>query len=797
MRTWLSKSGALIILFIITISSIPPSLSEEIDIDDLDYESNDIDDITSLPSGSDVDYFVDDGSTSYVHTATTSGTSKGGSYGAYSKVDWNNDPSSHGVGVAVYEIDIVSSGLSFYYKLRASSDGDSDDELVFDFYVDGEKYHTNEWKKDTSDWFYLEIVGLHEESHTYSWVHVDSYKWTTTYLYWDSVEFYSNPTIVDTMIDYEVNGYSDTVLSATIDSGITTGSATYQNGPGVTSSSTYVLEGEYSAYMGWKWEENYGDQYYELEDVQSTYISFDYALFGGAGTYSDNVIMKFYIDNTLIHTETQSSGNSGTLSFYKDGLSDTDHDFKWECIDPHLYTTTYITIDNIQFGDGYVTKETYSLSTDHNYDNNEDYSFTIERSGAWNMRLYFDCIETYSSSDTIKIKDKDGTLIQTITGTYTDGLWSTNIPGDKITLEWDTDSSGTDYGFSVNNVEAYYLNRIGFSSDYENSIDYTYIISKPDIRGTEDIFTDTDIVASRTAVIFESIDVESNADYVKIYDFDDDLLASVTGSQTEYTAGYVNADGTIIKLETDSSVVDDGFIIDSILYSSGDEEDSSSAWAMSVLGVGDYEILGDRYTYDSEDWYDGSREQGLVITQNEYDRYVTATDFYTDGDQGDMIYFGGHGGTGRAHLSEYNDSSEPVNERYFAYTDAMDEEIGDNDLEWILFNSCNTVQVSGTFDPDHWVRNGVHIVMGHWNTVTDNEAQDLATRFQQEAFGDGDTILDAWFYSNQVERPSTYTYSSATFHEANENDHFWGTGYVTKDPTTNSDIYSWDYNDWS
>ena len=110
------------------------------------------------------------------------------------------------------------------------------------------------------------------------------------------------------------------------------------------------------------------------------------------------------------------------------------------------------------------TSVNWVRETPHNYSNNQTYSYTYTKTGAQQVAIHFDRLNTEANYDFLRIKDKNGTTVFTVSGNLitsgsgsafgrTDG-WAI-VNGDQITVELVTDYSVTRYGFKTD-YAAYY-----------------------------------------------------------------------------------------------------------------------------------------------------------------------------------------------------------------------------------------------------------------------------------------------------------------------------------------------------
>ncbi len=94
----------------------------------------------------------------------------------------------------------------------------------------------------------------------------------------------------------------------------------------------------------------------------------------------------------------------------------------------------------------------FKLESPHDYPNGGVGMPAIVVDGAKKMKLFFSRIKTEDTYDFVQIFDQSGKLIQEVTGDHPDGMWSTEIPGNRCSVAIRADGSGTDYGFSISKL---------------------------------------------------------------------------------------------------------------------------------------------------------------------------------------------------------------------------------------------------------------------------------------------------------------------------------------------------------
>lgn len=98
------------------------------------------------------------------------------------------------------------------------------------------------------------------------------------------------------------------------------------------------------------------------------------------------------------------------------------------------------------------------FESDHPYSNNTimSWSRTNPDPDASHTRIHFSRLEL-TTGDTIQIKDGTGKTVQSISGYYTTGLWSSTITGRDIEVVLSTTPSGTAWGFCVDQIETVHM----------------------------------------------------------------------------------------------------------------------------------------------------------------------------------------------------------------------------------------------------------------------------------------------------------------------------------------------------
>lgn len=123
---------------------------------------------------------------------------------------------------------------------------------------------------------------------------------------------------------------------------------------------------------------------------------------------------------------------------------------------------------------------------------------------------------------------------------------------------------------------------------------------------------------------------------------------------------------------------------------------------------------------------------------------------------------------------------------------------GDYDLEWMAVKCCSLLRDSSraywytTFD-------GLHLMLGFKTSSygATNFGRDWANRMKKTTIlwwtWDGQTLTQAWFNTTDATQPSGTTARVLAEVYNNYNDHLWGNGYVSPDPTYNGWYWWWDH----
>jgi len=125
--------------------------------------------------------------------------------------------------------------------------------------------------------------------------------------------------------------------------------------------------------------------------------------------------------------------------------------------------------------------------------------------------------------------------------------------------------------------------------------------------------------------------------------------------------------------------------------------------------------------------------------------------------------------------------------------------LGDNDLEWLAFDSCSVLRDDSMW---YWHEafNGLHLMLGFANTmyvVYPGDGGVWGDQMQQKGwwiFGHGaKTVTQAWFTAVEDQQPSGVRARVLAEELNSYNDYIWGQGYVSPDYPNNGGYWYWDH----
>ncbi len=125
--------------------------------------------------------------------------------------------------------------------------------------------------------------------------------------------------------------------------------------------------------------------------------------------------------------------------------------------------------------------------------------------------------------------------------------------------------------------------------------------------------------------------------------------------------------------------------------------------------------------------------------------------------------------------------------------------LGDNDLEWLAFDSCSVLRNDSMW---YWHEafDGLHLMLGFANTmyvVYPGDGGVWGDQMQQKGwwiFGHGaKTVTQAWFTAVEDQQPSGVRARVLAEELNSYNDYIWGQGYVSPDYPNNGGYWYWDH----
>jgi hypothetical protein len=90
-----------------------------------------------------------------------------------------------------------------------------------------------------------------------------------------------------------------------------------------------------------------------------------------------------------------------------------------------------------------------NIQTPSPYKENLNLSWTIENPGVKFMRVRFARFSTEAGYDIVTIKDKEGNVVDQLSGNLADNTWSSEVEGDRLIIEFKSDESVPGAGFAI------------------------------------------------------------------------------------------------------------------------------------------------------------------------------------------------------------------------------------------------------------------------------------------------------------------------------------------------------------
>ncbi len=434
-----------------------------------------------------------------------------------------------------------------------------------------------------------------------------------------------------------------------------------------------------------------------------------------------------------------------------------------------IFTISLIPYTAIEAEGSHQVNDELKFHSPHNYPNNYYKNFVIHRPGASQIKIVFGTIETEINYDFIYVKDKQGNVYNTYSGSYENEI-SDWVSGSYVFILFISDQSYTDWGFNVREIVVEYFWNYQSPHNYENDYDNSWWVRNK-------------YGSTSMRIQFETIDVEDGYDYIKIYDSKGTLKWTKTGQHTDVFSPWIDGPWIRIRLVSDYSYTGYGFKVSWIFTDSSDEDNK---FEVSVFGVGNYlsqDSLDNTDAYVAANWL---TRHGWTVIQNLRNAAVDSDDFYDDGDHGDLIYFTGHGSDkGRACLDAYNDWLHYAQkDRYFDHNAAENGQLGADDCEWVIFAACDILDHTKSHLYE-FIENDVHAVYGYRHQAFDLIDQEILQDFLKYCSW-GWKLRMAWAVAN-----ANHNQGGATVLQWRDNgdDHLWGFGFVGEDPIVHEDVW--------
>lgn len=221
-------------------------------------------------------------------------------------------------------------------------------------------------------------------------------------------------------------------------------------------------------------------------------------------------------------------------------------------------------------------------------------------------------------------------------------------------------------------------------------------------------------------------------------------------------------------------------------------EDYSSSPSSNLPGCGDTTPdLVDEFD-DAAGWSRTWWSNGSAWEQDFKSSLLAGGDDADWSDDDDFSYFCGHGNVG---LVEFT-TNQPGS--IFTNTEGR---WGDEDAEWITFDTSMTLRQVTNANTDAWYVNGfrgLHLLVGWHDSPLDTATGGgYADELLDTGFwdGGGQTISTAWFRGSGgcTGQPSGTTQNILAEVESHYDDHVWGEGSVGSDQPNNNFYWTWNH----
>jgi hypothetical protein len=240
------------------------------------------------------------------------------------------------------------------------------------------------------------------------------------------------------------------------------------------------------------------------------------------------------------------------------------------------------------------TTESYVVESPHNYYNNMDQYYYIDKPGATEMRCHFTRIDTERNYDYLYVYDENYNQIYKLHGLYSSGGWTTWITGDRIILRLDTDYSVTKWGFKVDLIDY----EGGTADTQAPSVTVTNPANGATVSGTVSVTASASDNVGVTKVEFFVDGSLKSTDTSSPYSYSWDTTAVSNGGHSVMAkaydaAGNTNSDTNSVTVSNTVSSGDMGLGIDA--YDAYGATDSATTLSTPASGTGEIAYSGDQY----------------------------------------------------------------------------------------------------------------------------------------------------------------------------------------------------------
>ncbi|TFG34865.1 hypothetical protein EU527_01445 [Candidatus Thorarchaeota archaeon] len=349
------------------------------------------------------------------------------------------------------------------------------------------------------------------------------------------------------------------------------------------------------------------------------------------------------------------------------------------------------------------TVESYVVESAHPYSNNYDYTWTITKPGATQIRVHFTKIDVERNYDYVYVYNYAGTQLHKLTGLYSSGGWTAISYGDTIKIRLKTDYSVTKWGFKIDQIE-YEGGGGGGGGDnvLENGVTVTSSLAATGATEMWTIQVDANAESMRSVLTCGSADFDlygrlgappttSTYDWRGYTSGGEDVTFNTPGAGTWYIMVRSYSGSGSYQLTATVTYGGGG--------GGGDGDGVVRKWAV-IVGISDYKSISDLSYCDEDatDWYNYLknvmgynyiRVLGDTHTSNYPSYYALATEANVkaslswlggaDGDDVVAFITSGHGsgtGTGSSFLCMWDSYSGESGQDGNLYDTELDDYVG-------------------------------------------------------------------------------------------------------------------------